>query len=105
MLAVLTYAPSQMAPVVSKPIISWFAGFSLYLFHVPLILFLKATHIYAMDSPLGCAVAAMIVLVCVYLLAIITEHKKHFWLKVVRATFAAISISKEGTEKNARKKL
>jgi peptidoglycan/LPS O-acetylase OafA/YrhL len=107
MLTVLTYAPAETASVVLKPFISWAAGFSfsLYLYHVPLILFLKATHVYATDSPGECVAAAVVVLSCVYLLATITEHKKHIWLKLVRATFSALPTLKERTDKNAREKL
>jgi peptidoglycan/LPS O-acetylase OafA/YrhL len=107
MLAALICAPPETASFSLKSLISWAAdlSFSLYLFHVPLILFLKATHIYETNSPVGCAVAAVGVLFCVYVLATITEHKKDLWLKIVRATFAALPTLKERPEKNAGKKL
>lgn len=60
-------------------------SFSLYLFHVPLILFLRASGIYDSESFLQSVMAAGVIIFIIYLLATVTEHKKDFWQNLVRA--------------------
>jgi peptidoglycan/LPS O-acetylase OafA/YrhL len=90
-----------------KRIVVGFANFSfsLYLYHVPLIILLRATSLYDTKAVAQSLVVAMVVIFCCYLLATITEHKKYIWLKAIRATFAAFPTLQERTEKNAGKKL
>jgi peptidoglycan/LPS O-acetylase OafA/YrhL len=60
-------------------------SFSLYLFHVPLILLFRALGLYEPTSIFQSLIAAAVVILVIYLLATVTEHKKSFWLGVVRA--------------------
>lgn len=76
-------APTIKLPSIMKSLVSTAAGFSfsLYLFHVPIILFLKSTKIYSPDSIVQSSLAALFVIFLCYFLAKLTEDKKSFWRK------------------------
>ncbi|MEM1153173.1 MAG: acyltransferase [Pseudomonadota bacterium] len=61
----------------SAPVARYIAGatFSIYLFHVPLILFLQATGIFPADSWIGGLALAATALACCFLLASLTERR------------------------------
>lgn len=69
-----------------RPWAAWLAGFSfsIYLYHVPLILVIRAARLYPPDSLPGCVAAAALVLLCCHRLATVTEHRKMAWLMWVQ---------------------
>lgn len=85
-----------------KHVAGRFAGFSfsLYLFHVPLIVFIRSTGVYNATSPAACAaVACSLVLVC-YLLSIVTERRKKTWFGVARIVCSMMTTGNKGIEKH-----
>jgi len=75
---------------IERPV-RWLAGmtFSLYLFHFPLLHFFAAALPGPASSPARAAALAAIVLLCVGLLASVTERKKRVARKAVEAVEAA----------------
>lgn len=61
--------------------IQWGAGFSfsLYVYHVPLILLLRSTGIFNTSAPVQATMMAMVVVMLIYGIATITEHRKRAW--------------------------
>lgn len=57
-------------------------SFALYLFHLPLIYLIKATHIYAPSSSWQCLLSAMTGLTACHLLSKITESNKRPWVEI-----------------------
>jgi peptidoglycan/LPS O-acetylase OafA/YrhL len=55
------------------------SSFSLYLFHVPLILAARSARLYNPNSLPQCVMAALAILLTIRALARVTEHKKHVW--------------------------
>jgi len=66
------------------------SSFSVYLYHVPLILLFRASGIYNPQSLTQSAAAGGATLACCYLLATLTEHRKHAWLRFIEAVGARL---------------
>ncbi len=68
------------------------ATFSIYLFHVPLILFLRSTGIFAVDSRAGGFALALTAMVCCFLLASVTERKLALYKTAFGKIFNAVGL-------------
>lgn len=81
-----------------RPWAAWLAGFSfsIYLYHVPLILFIRSARLYPPDSLAGCVAAAVLVLLCCHRLATFTEHRKIAWLTWVKRASAGLDTRRKG---------
>jgi peptidoglycan/LPS O-acetylase OafA/YrhL len=78
-------------PPLPYRVLSSMAGFSftLYLLHVPLLLFVRATSLYDPGSVSQSMAAASAVFAMTYLIARLTENRKDSWLQLVRALWSA----------------
>lgn len=82
---------------------TWAAGFSftLYLMHVPLILFMRSLGIYDPRSWVQGAMAAMVLLFLCFAFAEVTEHRKKFWRDLIGQLSAIASAGIKGRVKRA----
>ncbi len=73
----------------SAPVVRYVAGatFSIYLFHVPLILFLQATGLFASTTWVGGLALAAAAMACCFLLASVTERRLQPYKDFFRRVF------------------